>query len=71
MRSPADLPVPARLAGFALVLALSFGAAFGVGRAVGPVERDDPAVDRSTTDPGHGGDSDHGDGHGAGGDEGP
>lgn len=63
MRSPSDLPVPARLAGFALVLALSFGAAFGLGRAVGPVERDAPAADHGTTGGEHG--AGHGEGEGS------
>lgn len=31
-------PVVVRLAGFALVLVVAFGAAFGVGRAVGPLD---------------------------------
>jgi hypothetical protein len=36
--------VPTKLASFALVLALAFGAAFGIGRAVGPIGGDgDPA----------------------------
>ncbi len=34
--------VPAKLAGFAVILLATFGAAFGIGRAVGPVG-DDPA----------------------------
>jgi hypothetical protein len=63
VRSPSDLPVAARLAGFAMVLTLSFGAAFGIGRAVGPVDRDEPAADHGTTPGPHDGDL-HGGDHG-------
>ncbi|HWJ63771.1 MAG TPA: hypothetical protein VNS19_17485 [Acidimicrobiales bacterium] len=49
----------AKLAGFAVVLLASFGAAFGIGRAVGPIGDDPeppaPAVTTTTTMPGHGG----------------
>ncbi len=37
------MSVPAKLAAFAVVLVLSFGAAYGVGAAVGPIE--DGSVD--------------------------
>jgi hypothetical protein len=53
-----DVPVPAKLAGFAVVLLVTFGAAFGVGRAVGPAGDDPaptPAATTSTTVPDHGG----------------
>lgn len=36
------MSVPAKLAAFAVVLVLSFGAAYGVGAAVGPIEDDPP-----------------------------
>jgi hypothetical protein len=54
-----DLPVPAKLAGFALVLLASFGAAFGIGRAVGsdddaPAPAPPAATTTSTTAPHHG-----------------
>jgi hypothetical protein len=41
-------PVAVRLAGFALVLAVAFVAAFGVGRAVGPLDdgRDPTGTDQ-------------------------
>lgn len=51
--------VPAKLAGFAVVLLATFGAAFGVGRAVGPIgDETDPApmdMGTTTTAPGHDG----------------
>lgn len=50
---------PAKLAGFAVVLLAAFGAAFGVGRSVGPIGEADPApapvTTTTTTD--HGGHS--------------
>jgi hypothetical protein len=60
--------VPLKLAGFALVLVATFGAAFGIGRAVGPVgDTGQPApmptmssttsTTTSTMDAGHGGHS--------------
>ncbi len=50
-------PVTVRLAGFALVLVAAFGAAFGVGRAVGPLDdgRSPTATDQ------HQGPADHDD----------
>jgi hypothetical protein len=50
--------VVGKLAGFAAVLALAFGAAFGIGRAVGPIGDDRPAapsvpVTEPTHDEGH------------------
>jgi hypothetical protein len=56
--------VPARLGAFVVVVVVAFAAAFGVGRAVGPVG-DDPAPSPATTAPtpdghpadGHGGGS--------------
>ncbi len=54
------MTVPTKLAGFAVILLATFGAAFGVGRAVGPVG-DDPApppvTTTTTTEPDHGGHS--------------
>ena len=48
----------ARLAAFAVALLACFGAAFGVGRAVGPVGDGAPAPAATTTTlPGHGGHS--------------
>jgi hypothetical protein len=55
-----DLPIPAKLAGFAVLLLATFGAAFGVGRAVGPVgDGADTIVTTTTTTtvPIHGGHS--------------
>ena len=55
--------VTAKLAGFAVILIATFGAAFGVGRAIGPVGDDSspvPVTDTTTTSttvPGHGGHS--------------
>jgi hypothetical protein len=49
---------PAKLAGFAVIALAAFGAAFGVGRAVGPVGDDPapaPSAATTTTDPDHGG----------------
>jgi hypothetical protein len=54
------VPVPAKLAGFAVLLLASFGAAFGVGRAVGPIGDDPmpaPAATTTTSVPQHGGHS--------------
>ncbi|MFJ8686476.1 hypothetical protein [Micromonospora wenchangensis] len=47
---------PTRLGGFALVLAVVFGTAYGVGQLTGPVTppaetRHDPVVPEPTTDP--------------------
>lgn len=39
---------PAKLAGFAVILLAAFGAAFGLGRAVGPNDAD-PAPTPTTT----------------------
>ena len=47
--------VGARLVAFALALVLVFGAAFGLGRAVGPVGDDAPPA-HSEMDMDHGGD---------------
>jgi hypothetical protein len=44
-----DLAVPAKLAGFAVILLVAFGAAFGIGRAVGPVGDAAPAPTEITT----------------------
>jgi hypothetical protein len=74
--------VPARLASFAVVLVVVFGAAFGLGTAVGPIdpapagasqqERHSP--DGAAGDPSHDSGSDHGSGsssdHGGSGDSG-
>ena len=50
------MSVPAKLASFAAVLALSFGVAYGAGAAVGPIGADDPVpAATSTTMPEHGG----------------
>jgi hypothetical protein len=54
-----------RLALFALAALAAFGAAFGVGRAVGPIDDDRPAeriehVDPSSSDPSSSG---HAEGH--------
>jgi hypothetical protein len=53
-----DLAVPAKLAGFAVILIVAFGAAFGIGRAVGPVGDAAPApagiTTTTTTMSGHG-----------------
>ena len=50
--------VPTKLAGFAVILLATFGAAFGVGRAVGPVGNDPtPGSTVTTTNPTHGGHS--------------
>ena len=50
---------PAKLAGFAVLLLATFGAAFGIGRAVGPVDgATSPTPSATTTTtmvPGHGG----------------
>ncbi len=47
---------PAKLAGFAVILVAAFGAAFGLGRAIGPVGDDPaPAVPVTTTQAEHGG----------------
>lgn len=47
---------PAKLAGFAVILLLAFGASFGLGRAVGPVGDDPaPATPVTTTGTEHGG----------------
>lgn len=51
--------VPAKLAAFAVVLVVGFGAAFAVGAAVGPID-DGPTT--AVEDPGHG--SAPGTGHG-------
>lgn len=58
------MPVPVKLGGFAVILLAVFGAAFGIGRAVGPVgdEPSPPAVTTTThattpTTAGHGGHS--------------
>jgi len=55
------MDVFAKLAGFAAILIVTFGAAFGVGRAVGPVGDDDPpapaTATTTTTQPEHGGHS--------------
>lgn len=69
--------VPARLAGFAAVLVVVFGAAFGLGAAVGPI---DPAPVDATERGGHsptdssdgpsGTGTDHGTGDGTGTDHG-
>ena len=60
------MSVPVKLAAFAVVLALSFGAAYGVGAAVGPIE-DDPSDAAHTPAATTGGtmtDADHGGEHG-------
>jgi hypothetical protein len=56
--------VPAKLVAFAVVLALSFGAAYGVGAAVGPIDdaQDDPHTTATTITPMA--DADHGGEHG-------
>lgn len=54
--------VPAKLAAFALVLALCFGGAYAVGAAVGPV--DEPVPERSVTPTVDGDDGSHGEEHG-------
>ncbi|WP_421121482.1 hypothetical protein ACE2AJ_09090 [Aquihabitans daechungensis] len=55
------MSAPAKLAGFAVILLATFGAAFGIGRAVGPVGDDRPSAPATTTTtttaPGHGGHS--------------
>ena len=44
------MSIPVKLAGFALVLLATFGASFGIGRAVGPVGDDSaPAPTRTAT----------------------
>ena len=45
------MAVPVRLAVFAVGLVAAFGAAFGIGRAVGPVGDDQPAPGVTTTVP--------------------
>lgn len=53
-----DVGVPAKLAGFAVLLVVGFGAAFGVGRAVGTSgDAPAPAATTTTTEPVHGGHS--------------
>ena len=50
-----ELPVIARLGLFGVGLVAAFGAAFGIGRAVGPIGDDDPAPSphgTHTTQPG-------------------
>ena len=42
------MSVPLRLAAFALVLVVCFGAAYGVGAAVGPLDDGDAAVPHAT-----------------------
>lgn len=49
------MSVPQKLAGFAVVLAVSFVASFGLGRAVGPIG-DDPAPRPSAEAKPHGSD---------------
>jgi hypothetical protein len=44
--------VPARLAAFAAVLAITFGAAYAAGAAVGPVGGGDPVPATTTSVPG-------------------
>lgn len=54
--------VPAKLAAFALVLAVCFGGAYAVGAAVGPI--DEPVPERSVTPTVDGDDGSHGEEHG-------
>ena len=46
-----------KLAAFAVALLAAFGATFGLGRAVGPIEEPDPVPERSQLDGGHGPDA--------------
>lgn len=54
--------VPAKLAAFALVLAVCFGGAYAVGAVVGPI--DEPVPERSVTTTVDDDDSSHVGGHG-------
>jgi hypothetical protein len=59
------MSVSARLATFAVVVVAAFGAAFGLGRAVGPIGEGDPMpvpADAPANDHGGGHGSDHGGG---------
>jgi hypothetical protein len=58
--APRELPVAVRLGAFGVALLAAFAGAFGIGRAVGPVDAEAPAPTLVEHRSGHGDDHGHG-----------